>query len=70
MGIEFFRLTYNKKMKQLLSNLISQLQQSIMKNYGHFDKEGFFVIDKEIPTPVASLLRRLGNWLVALSINN
>ena len=54
-------------MKHLLSNLISQLQQSIMKNYGHFNEEGFFIIDKDIPTPVASLIRTLGNWLVALS---
>lgn len=54
-------------MKQLLSNLISQLQQSIMKNYGYFDEEGFFVIAQDIPTPVASLIRRLGKWLVALS---
>ena len=53
-------------MKQSLSNLISQLQQSIMKNYGHFNEEGFFVIDKDIPTPVASLIRKLGNWLVVL----
>ncbi|MGB5594572.1 MAG: hypothetical protein WBM32_04560 [Crocosphaera sp.] len=57
-------------MKQLLSNLISQLQQSIMKNYGYFNEEGFYVIDKPIPTPVASFIRKLGNWLVALSINN
>ena len=54
-------------MKQLLSNFISKVQQSIMNNYGHFDDEGFYVIDKPIPTPVASLLRRLGNWLGALS---
>ena len=54
-------------MRQLLSNLISQVQQSIMKNYGHFDEEGFYVIDKPIPTAVASLMRKLGNWLVALS---
>ena len=57
-------------MRQLLSNFISQVQQSIMRNYGHFDDEGFFVIDKDIPTPVASVIRKLGNWLVALSINN
>ncbi|MCH2232198.1 hypothetical protein [Crocosphaera watsonii] len=57
-------------MKQLLSNFISKVQQSIMENYGHFNEEGFFVIDKDIPTPVASLIRKLGNWLVALSINN
>ena len=53
-------------MKQLLSNFISKVQQSIMKNYGHFDEEGFYVIDKPIPTAVASLIRKLGKWLVAL----
>ena len=53
-------------MKKLLSNLISQLQQSIMRNYGDFDEEGFFVIDKAIPTPIASFLRKLGKWLVVL----
>ena len=53
-------------MKQLLSNLISKLQQSIMNNYGHFDEEGFFKVNKPIPTPVASFLRKLGKWLVAL----
>ena len=55
-----------RKMKLLLSNVISKVQQSIMKNYGHFDEEGFFTFDKPIPTPVASLIRKLGNWLVAL----
>ena len=57
-------------MRQLLSNFISKVQQSIMRNYGHFDDEGFYIIDKDIPTPVASLIRKLGNWLIALSINN
>ena len=54
-------------MRQLLSNFISKVQQSIMRNYGHFNEEGFYVIDKPIPTPVASLIRNLGNWLMALS---
>ncbi len=55
-----------RKMKILLINVISKIQQSIMKNYGHFDEEGFYVIDKPIPTAVASLIRKLGKWLVAL----
>ncbi|MEM8777573.1 MAG: hypothetical protein AAGF26_01615 [Cyanobacteria bacterium P01_G01_bin.49] len=53
-------------MKKVLSDVIASLQQSIMKQYGHFTDYGY-VIDKEIPTPVASLIRRLGKWLVALS---
>ncbi len=53
-------------MKILLSNVISKIQQTIMKNYGDFDDKGFFEFNKPIPTPVASLIRKLGKWLVAL----
>lgn len=53
-------------MKKILSDLISNLQQTIMKRYGHFTKNGY-VIDQEIPTSVASFIRMLGKWLVALS---
>ncbi len=52
-------------MKQLLSNLISKVQQTIMQYYGHFTEDSY-VIDKPIPTSVASFLRKLGKWLVAL----
>ena len=55
-----------RKMKILLSNVISKIQQTIMKNYGDFDDKGFFEFNKPIPTPVASLIRKLGTWLVAL----
>ena len=53
-------------MKKLLSDIIANIQQAIMKRYGHFTETGF-VFDKDVPTPVASLIRRLGKWLVALS---
>ena len=53
-------------MKKLLSNVIANLQQTLMKHYGHFTEDDY-VIERDIPTPVASLIRKLGNWLVALS---
>lgn len=52
-------------MKHIFTNLISKVQQTIMKYYGHFTEDSY-VIDKPIPTPVASLLRKLGKWLIAL----
>ena len=52
-------------MKKLLSDIIAKVQQTIMKQYGHFTEDSY-VIDKPIPTPVASLIRKLGKWLVAL----
>ncbi len=52
-------------MKPILSNLISKVQQTIMEYYGHFTEDSY-VIDKPIPTSVASFLRKLGKWLVAL----
>lgn len=52
-------------MKHILSNLISKIQQTIMEYYGHFTEDSY-VIDRPIPTSVASLIRKLGKWLVAL----
>ncbi len=52
-------------MKHTLSNLISKVQQVIMEYYGHFTEDSY-VIEQPIPTPVASLIRKLGKWLVAL----
>jgi hypothetical protein len=55
-------------MKKILSDIISGVQQIIMKHYGHFTENGNYVIDKaEIPVPVARFIRQLGKWLVALS---
>jgi|LakMenE18May11ns_1017448.scaffolds.fasta_scaffold9941509_5 hypothetical protein len=52
-------------MKQLYRDVIAKVQQTIMKRYGHFTKDSY-VLDKKIPTTVASLIRKLGKWLVAL----
>ena len=52
-------------MKKLLSDIIAKVQQTIMEYYGHFTEDSY-VIDRPIPTPVASLIRKLGKWLVAL----